>query len=600
MPTWKDLDLPEINLRRLNHCAEPFHGCSEDLISYSTDANLVTCSCAHNCEAYGDCCWNVSFPSILGTQTSRASCVAVQVSLTKKIHVNMLTGCPTTWPNDYVRHACERPESFADTFYIIPATSSSGVTYRNGFCAWCNNDISNATFWSVALYGLDSGIHIVPPRTAESNPSPHLRPCNRNVTVNTCPENVPEAVALKCKTYYSPVQDARNPDTPVFKNVYCALCNAVNVSRLSCSPATYAAEVAEQDADASVLRRTLKPVIRTPVCYAHHNGRCYIRHYPEASIIREMSGAPRYVAASDVSTELHAPFGYMPKWQSRHGLEHFIAFICTNISILFLVLKILVFCAYKEARRSSSAYIMCLTVTLLVAQVLFLFTKCIRLAKCFCFAGAVLAHYFFLSTFLWTSVLSYDIWKSLTTIKVSSSSPNRLALYSLLAWALPLLVVSASLTVNQVAPESVLSPRYGDPICFIGSLCGLMLYFFLPMAALVLFCHVLYFKTVYYIRTTSSTAECTDNVRHPGCRDSQRNGQQQTNLALFLRLSFIMGAPWAVTLVGSFVHSLIIDSVVNALAGLQGVYLFFGFKDYRYIMLSLRRSGTKQAAIMSA
>ncbi|KAL3226853.1 hypothetical protein MRX96_024679 [Rhipicephalus microplus] len=104
--------------------------------------------------------------------------------------------------------------------------------------------------------------------------------------------------------------------------------------------------------------------------------------------------------------ELHSPLGYRPKWQSKHSIEHYVVFICTNLSILFLVLKISVFCVYKEARRSSSVCIMCLVVTLLVAQVLLLVTKCANLAKYFCFTGAVLAHYFFLSTFLWTCVLS--------------------------------------------------------------------------------------------------------------------------------------------------------------------------------------------------
>ncbi|KAL1476580.1 hypothetical protein MTO96_018385 [Rhipicephalus appendiculatus] len=142
------------------------------------------------------------------------------------------------------------------------------------------------TFWSVAQYELHSGDHVLPPKVAESDPSLHLRPCNRNVTVNTCPQDAPESVSLKCKTYYAPVLDAGNPDSPVFKNAYCALCNAVNVSRLSCSPPTYAPAVMEQDANTSLLRRTLKPVIRTPVCYAHHGGRCYIGRSPEVSIIR--------------------------------------------------------------------------------------------------------------------------------------------------------------------------------------------------------------------------------------------------------------------------------------------------------------------------
>ncbi|XP_037529003.1 probable G-protein coupled receptor Mth-like 11 [Rhipicephalus sanguineus] len=238
---------------------------------------------------------------------------------------------------------------------------------------------------------------------------------------------------------------------------------------------------------------------------------------------------------------------------------------------------------------------MCMAGTLLVAQVLFLITKCADLEEYVCFAGAVFGHYCFLSTFLWTGVLSFDIWKSLTTVQVPSNSKNTLASYSFLAWGVPLLVVSGAVAVDQTAPDSVLSPNYGDPICFIGSFWGLVVYFFVPMASLVLFCLVLYFNTVWYIRTTSSAAQGADDVPKPGRRDRPKCGQQRTNLALFVRLSLVMGAPWAIALAGSFVPNRITDSVMDVMVGSQGVYLFFIFKDYRYIWAYLRKKVAKTA-----
>ncbi|KAH6921835.1 hypothetical protein HPB50_005380 [Hyalomma asiaticum] len=399
--------------------------------------------------------------------------------------------------------------------------------------------------------------------------------------------------------YYAPVQVTHDPYAPVFKNVYCALCNDVNVSRLSCSRAAYVPVVAEQDVKTSPMPGVLKPVTRTSTCYARHCGRCYIRRSRDVSSGLESSGPHHGIVESDESVKLHSPVSYRPELQRKYSLQHTIAFICTSISIFFIVLKILVFCTYKEARRSSSVCNMCLAVTLLVAQVLFLVTKCVRLAKRFCFSGAVFAHYCFLSTFLWTCVLSYDISKSLTAIKLSSARSNALALYCLLAWGAPLLVVIAALTVNQTAPDSVLSPSYGDPICFIGSFWGLVVYFFLPMVSLVLFCITLYFKTVCYIRTTSSATECADDAPEPASRSSVRHGQQRANLALFVRLALVMGAPWAVALTGSFIHSEIVDCVVNLLVGSQGVYLFLVFRDYRYIWSSLRKGAAKAASIIN-
>nr|XP_050031748.1 uncharacterized protein LOC126527954 [Dermacentor andersoni] len=590
MSEWTHQDLPEAVPRTLTNCPEQFHGCSQELIGCSANTYVVTCSCAPNCRAYGDCCWNVAFPTTPVAQMSRASCVEVQVSPTTKIHVNMVTGCSATWPNDDVRDACERPESFTDIFYVIPATSVTGVTYRNGFCAKCNKDIANAIFWSAVEHRLERGVHMLPPRVAQSDASLHLRPCNQGVTVNTCSENVSEVVSRKCQMYYAPVRDANIPGSPAFRNVYCAVCNGVNTSRLSCSPTTHRPVALRPGVQTSQLSGLLKPVMRTPACYALHDGRCYIRRSRFVSKRHHSSGVQQDIAeGGEGSTELEFPGRYTSEWPNKYGVQHYIAFVCTSLSISFIILKLVVFCAYKEARSSSSSCTMCLAVTLLVAQMLFLFTKCVELEESVCFAGAVFAHYSFLSTFLWTCVLSFDIWKSLTTVQVSSTSRNTLALYSLLSWGAPLLVVSAALTVDQTAPQSVLSPSYGDPVCFIGSFWGLVVYFLLPMASLVLFCLILYLHTVHYIRTTSSAAEGADPNSKTRSGDSVKRGQERTNLALFVRLAIIMGAPWAVALAGSFVHSTIIESIVNVLVGSQGVYLFFVFKDYRYIWWSLRK-----------
>ncbi|KAL1476585.1 hypothetical protein MTO96_018390 [Rhipicephalus appendiculatus] len=129
-PSWTYHDLPDHVPRTLAHCPEPFHGCSkQELTSHSDDTYVVTCSCAQNCRVNGDCCWSVPFTTQVA-QTSKTSCIGVQLTQTAKIHVNMVTGCLATWPIDDVQFACERPESFADRFYVIPATTVAGVTYR--------------------------------------------------------------------------------------------------------------------------------------------------------------------------------------------------------------------------------------------------------------------------------------------------------------------------------------------------------------------------------------------------------------------------------------------------------------------------------------
>ncbi|KAH8030831.1 hypothetical protein HPB51_011875 [Rhipicephalus microplus] len=371
---------------------------------------------------------------------------------------------------------------------------------------------------------------------------------------------------------------------------------ATTVTGVTYRPAVFASKMPYRHLQAPSLSVLLKPVLKTPTCHAKYDGRCYIRRSRHVSYAHRSSEVQFDTKGNGRPAKLrHSQARYRTEWQSNYSLRNCIALACTALSICFLILKLIVFCVFKEARRSSSSCTICMAGTLLVAQVMLLITKCADLEEHVCFAGAVFGHYTFLSTFMWTCVLSFDIWKSLTTVQTSSTNGNTLAWYSLLAWGAPLLVVSGAVVVDQTAPDSVLSPDYGDPICFISSFWGLVVYFFVPMASLVLFCLVLYFHTVCYIRATSSAVQGGHDVQKPGRWSRPKCGPQKNNLTLFVRLSLVMGLPWAVTLVGSFVPNRIVDSVVDVIVGSQGVYLFFIFKDYSYIWASIRKKVADRA-----
>ncbi|XP_075560011.1 putative G-protein coupled receptor Mth-like 2 [Dermacentor variabilis] len=207
-----------------------------------------------------------------------------------------------------------------------------------------------------------------------------------------------------------------------------------------------------------------------------------------------------------------------------------------------------------------------------------------------CVAPAVVIHYGFLSTMTWTSVLSFDIWRNVTAPKVCSSHGRDLLTYGCISWGLPLAVIAVAFVVDRTAPDSTLSPAYGVRACWIGTTGGHFLYFLAPMAALTLFCVLLYVRTVCYIRRTSSNARSRE--KGSGIRASFQND----HLTLFLRLAIIMGATWALEFVGYFLAIVEIDLVVNALVGLEGAYLFFAFRDYRYLCGPVRRQATRSVS----
>nr|XP_054924962.1 putative adhesion G protein-coupled receptor E4P [Dermacentor andersoni] len=376
----------------------------------------------------------------------------------------------------------------------------------------------------------------------------------------------------KCKTYYAPVTN-HYLDGMTFKNVYCAICNGVDLSNLSCSPTRHF--VPSRSGGFVPKHRNLaalfKPVVRTPSCYAVHDGRCYIQR----------SSEPRR-RDQEWDGNQNETFTVLPSEEAPGdgGIRQYVTLVSVSLSICCLALKLVVFCAYRESRSFASKCTLRLSVTLMLTQILYLITSCLDVPTVVCLAGAALVHYGFLSTFCWTCTLSFDICRCLTALKLSSSRERVPVVYGMFCCCLPLIVVASALAVDLAVPGTVLSPGYGRLVCWIGTFWGLVVYFLVPVAMLLLCCLVFYLRVVFYVSQTSLAQNTVSGVRN----------RQHAHAVLFVRLALVMGSPWAIAFVGTFVESVVLDCVVNVLVGLQGVYLFLAFKDYRYFWSSTRKA----------
>ncbi|KAL1476578.1 hypothetical protein MTO96_018383 [Rhipicephalus appendiculatus] len=259
--------------------------------------------------------------------------------------------------------------------------------------------------------------------------------------------------------------------------------------------------------------------------------------------------------------------------------QQYVTLVCVSLSIFCLVLKLVVFGAYRESRSFASKCTLCLSVTLMITQVLYMITASLGVPTLACAIGAALVHYGFLSTFCWTCALSFDICRSLTNLTLSSNRESIPVTYSAFSCGLPLLIVASAVAVDLTLPGSALSPRYGRLACWIGSFWGLVVYFLVPLAILLLCCFAFYLRVVLYVSKTSIAQKAVGGIRD----------RQRAHAVLFVRLALVMGSPWAVAFLATAVESVVLDCVVNFLVGLQGVYLFVAFKDYRYFLSSIRK-----------
>ena len=144
---------------------EPCSTCGQS--SELKDPNTLICQCDDFCGFYGDCCPDAELPTqtpvireSLETALSYIECKSRYVSLLD-IAVGdsyyMVSSCPANWTTDEsFALSIERNCSFSESaeFVEFPPVSdpSTGITYRNEFCAICHSvDTAQALVWPTRL-----------------------------------------------------------------------------------------------------------------------------------------------------------------------------------------------------------------------------------------------------------------------------------------------------------------------------------------------------------------------------------------------------------------------------------------------------------------
>lgn len=173
-------------------------------------------------------------------------------------------------------------------------------------------------------------------------------------------------------------------------------------------------------------------------------------------------------------------------------------------------------------------------------------------------------------------------------MRVATRSDKTLILYGTVAWGVPFLFVAACCGLNWGAPWSPYSPAYGQYYCFLGKYRPYVAFFLVPMGVLLAVDMGLYAHIVIYVRRTKDFR-----------KGKVSNKDQPSDMALFFKLALIMGASWFLGLL-NFINSSVIQVLTSILNGLQGVYLFFGFQDYKYYVDALKARNNKDKRTLSS
>ncbi|GFT02401.1 uncharacterized protein NPIL_302711 [Nephila pilipes] len=248
--SWANVSYSE--LVQMNAHCYPLDTCQQPRDSNQLDK--YNCDCDSSCVMFDSCCIDSPYRTALATDLK---CRKVY----KGSHVYMVDSCrnPDLVPETLCGSDAEERN---DLFLVIPVTSlSTGITYKNYFCAVCNEntETDQLILWNLQVRGrfvrliadnimpnfkYDTyskswrivgesivNIAIVMPNDLEYI----VRTCSEELISNCAKEWKDVSVVKKCAAYMAKIAIVESSQVFWFRNPHCALCNFKKVEKSKCN-----------------------------------------------------------------------------------------------------------------------------------------------------------------------------------------------------------------------------------------------------------------------------------------------------------------------------------------------------------------------------
>ncbi|XP_052809463.1 G-protein coupled receptor Mth2-like [Mya arenaria] len=252
--------------------------------------------------------------------------------------------------------------------------------------------------------------------------------------------------------------------------------------------------------------------------------------------------------------------------------EEYLSKIGLVISIISLLLTVFVYVTFSQLLNTPGKILLCLVVSLLLAQLFFLISSEVSSHPLACKILAIVDHYFFLAAFCWMNVIAFDLWKTFsskfTAYSSSGSARKRLLFYSIYGWVTPLLIVGVALFLEFGQLDSIdtsQKPFYGRNICWISSRNSLIIFFLGPLALFKVFDITSFIFTAVYIA----------RARKQGA--VARRKKNTCSLLINIKLSLVMGLTWVFAFVANVANLQFMWYLFIIFNTLQGLFIAISF-----------------------
>ncbi|XP_023217775.1 G-protein coupled receptor Mth-like [Centruroides sculpturatus] len=240
------------------------------------------------------------------------------------------------------------------------------------------------------------------------------------------------------------------------------------------------------------------------------------------------------------------------------------------LSVLCIIITIIVYIIISESKTLHGKILISLSSCLGIMYFLLLFDIYLQpyLPISVCVTIGTVTYIMFLATFYWLNVMTYDLWKTVssTTTTTNSRHSKKYLRYSAYAWTstiltcIPLIVMQ---NTNLVSKEY--HPGIGDGICWFRGSTAPLIYMSAPIGV------ILFTNIVMFILTTKTL------VRIDNMTQKFQVRQNKIQFKLYFKLFLVMGLVWVTDFIPFMFKNCHLYLVADTLNSLHGLFLFLIF-----------------------
>ncbi|GIX75116.1 g-protein coupled receptor Mth2 [Caerostris darwini] len=266
----------------------------------------------------------------------------------------------------------------------------------------------------------------------------------------------------------------------------------------------------------------------------------------------------------------------------------------TGVSLAFFLVHLVVFALVPDLHNLPGFNLASLCLSLFVSYLILIIPKDDGIAENIpaCVSLAALTQFFFLASFLWMSLMAFEVFRSIrNATKCLRGTTKRFKvkkyiLNSCICWGISLVFTAAALIADNVeGTDDTYKPMFKESACWFGSEHSLFAFFAGPVFTLICLNVLLFVLTAYNIFANRMKD-----------LDSSRMAYLKKNFHTYLRLAVIMGVTWMTAVLPLLLKVVWLWYLFAVLNTFQGLFIFIAFTctgKVRKHFRSLWRNGRK-------